>query len=240
MNRERQLVLELAHSPSLARDDFLVSESNRGAWLALADEGSSGDGRIALSGPAGAGKTHLASIWGAGRGAVRLDAAGLTEAQVEALAGQRAVVVEDADRLCVLAERDRREAERLLFHVINLSAAHDIALLVTGRAPPARWAVETPDLASRLAAMPHVAIDPPDDALLSSIVDKLFSDRQLPVGAGTKEYVLARMERSFSAAQRIVGRLDRMALATRRPVTRSLAAKLYDAEPGIFDGTGEG
>ena len=84
--------------------------------------------------------------------------------------------------------------------------------------------------------MLHIAIQAPDDTLLSSILAKLFSDRQMTVGQDVVNYVVRRMERSFAAAERTVDRLDRMALERKRPITRPLAIEMFETddpdEPG--------
>jgi len=80
---------------------------------------------------------------------------------------------------------------------------------------------------------------PPDDALLSSILDKLFCDRQLSVSRDAIRFLVLRMERTFAAAERVVSNLDRMAMAARRRVTRNLAMDLYGADPAVITGTGE-
>jgi chromosomal replication initiation ATPase DnaA len=106
---------------------------------------------------------------------------------------------------------------------LNHLAEHGSSALIAAREPPARWPVRLPDLASRLAALPAVAIGAPDDRLLGAVIAKLFRDRQLHVGVEVVDYLVARMERSLSAAQTIVAALDRAALAGRRPVTVALA-----------------
>ena len=73
-----------------------------------------------------------------------------------------------------------------------------------------------------------VAIDDPDDLLLSALLAKLFADRQLVPSAQLIPYLVARIERSFEAAHRIVARLDEAALRERVPVNRALARTLLD------------
>ena len=235
MNKPRQMALALAHRPSLERKDFLVSASNRTAFEA-ATHGYK-DMRLALSGPVGAGKTHLASIWGQQSGAISIAACDLTEPRLERLMAEEAVVVEDVDQVSGLPGPAQRQVEVLVFHLYNMGLAEGRGLLITGRMPPARWAIETPDLASRLASMDHIPIEPPDDELLSSILRKLFKDRQLNVGAHVLEYLVRRMERTFAAAEEVVDRLDRMALAEQRAVTRHLAARLFETEAGEEEGS---
>jgi chromosomal replication initiation ATPase DnaA len=83
-------------------------------------------------------------------------------------------------------------------------------------------------LHSRLKALPLASIEAPDDALLRAVLVKLFADRQLSVEPHIVDYVLVRMERSMSAAERFVAEADRQALVLQRRVTRTIAAGALD------------
>jgi chromosomal replication initiation ATPase DnaA len=84
-----------------------------------------------------------------------------------------------------------------------------------------------PDLASRLRALPVVALTSPDDALLRAVIVKLFTDRQVAVDESLVSFLATRIERSFAAARAAVTRLDREALRLRRPITRAFAVELF-------------
>ena len=88
--------------------------------------------------------------------------------------------------------------------------------------------MDLPDLRSRLAASPAVGVGVPDDALIGAVLVKMFSDRQLQVNQDVITYLLARMERSFAAARRIVAVLDTKALAAKRRITIPFAAHVLD------------
>jgi chromosomal replication initiation ATPase DnaA len=81
-----------------------------------------------------------------------------------------------------------------------------------------------------MRAIPSVTLAPPDDALLSAVLVKLFADRQLAVGEGVVAYLLPRMERSLAAARTVVALLDRAALSRGRAVNRQLAAEVLREE----------
>ena len=93
------------------------------------------------------------------------------------------------------------------------------------------WGVTLPDLASRLKAATTVEIGPPDDLLLGQILVKLFADRQLLADDKVIAYIVPRMERSLAAAQAIVERLDRLALARGTRISRTLAAEVLGSLP---------
>ncbi|WP_299130221.1 chromosomal replication initiator DnaA [uncultured Amaricoccus sp.] len=221
----RQLVFDLATRPALGRADFFVSPANRLALAQVDTWPAWPGGRLAIAGPAGAGKTHLAHVWAARSGARLLPAAALAALDIGALPEGAALVVEDVDRLPELPAAQAGAAEEALFHVANRLAAAG-ALMVSGREPPARWAIRLPDLASRLRASPVARLEAPDDALLAAVLLKLFGDRQIVVEVDLVQYLLTRMDRSFEAAEALVAELDRAALARRRPVTRVLAAEI--------------
>jgi chromosomal replication initiation ATPase DnaA len=108
--------------------------------------------------------------------------------------------------------------------------AQKSALLILDREPPARWAVRLPDLASRLASLPAVAVLPPDDTLLAAVLAKHFADRQVDVSPEVIAYLVKQIERSFIAAETMARRLDRAAMARRSPISIKLARDLLSVE----------
>lgn len=214
MSAQIPLGLALPKRPARGREAFAVSASNADA-VALIDRWRDWpNGVLALTGPEGAGKTHLAHVWATETGAERVSAAALSPADAPALVAAGAVVAEDADRL----GRDAR-AEAALFHLMNLARAERAFLLVTGRGAPREWPIATPDLASRLSAAMTVALEPPDEALLEALLAKHFGDRRLQVGDDVIRFLSRRIERSAAAALGVVERLDAEALTQGRTIS---------------------
>ena len=117
--------------------------------------------------------------------------------------------------------------EPTLFHLINLAREQGAFLLFTARTVPTLWPVSLPDLVSRLRALPAVALDAPDDALLRGVLVKLAADRQLNLDDSVVRYLLTHVERSFAAVRGAVIALDKEALRQGRPPSRALAAELF-------------
>lgn len=219
-----QLTLALSHPASLAREDFMVGPCNAAALDAI-ERWPDWPGRtLALVGPRGSGKSHLAAIWAARAGARMIAASALDEAAAPAALASGAVLVEDAAAAAV--------NERALFHLLNIAREEQGSVLLTAESAPATWTLRLADLASRLRAVPVVTIGPPDDALFRTVLVKLFADRQLTVDEALLVYLERRVERSIVAAQAVVAALDREGLRQQRPVTRALAAELLDATNG--------
>jgi chromosomal replication initiation ATPase DnaA len=217
-SRPRQLALALDHLESYAREDFLSGPCNNDA-LALIESWPDWPAKaIALIGPEGAGKTHLATIWAAAAGARVLSAHALGETDLRSALATGALVIENAAAT---------EDERALFHLINLAREEAVFLLFTARTMPSLWPMAIPDLVSRLRALPLVTLVAPDDAMLRGLMVKLAADRQLTLDESVVNYLSTHIERSFAAARSAVIALDKEALRQGRPPSRALAAEMF-------------
>jgi len=214
-----QLPLPLESKPALGRADFIVAPANAQAvafidsfphWQAPAG---------ALHGPSGSGKSHLVGVWAKVAGAKIVPAAALDEVWVAGLEPGRAIAVEDVD------SGVNEAALFALFH-------HPGPLLLTGREPPSAWPTALPDLRSRFAALLAFPLWAPDEALLTQLTRKLFTDRQLAVPDPVIMRILRSVERSPAAIRDFVARADARALAEKRPVSVALVGDLL-AEDGL-------
>ena len=218
-SRPRQLALALGHQESLAREDFLEGPSNAAALKLLEAWPDWPAPVMMLTGPEGSGKSHLAAIWATASGARVIAGRALTDASLPMALATGALVIEDLGA----GEFD----EGSLFHMLNLAREDGAFILLTARLSSISWNVGLRDLASRLRAVPVVALEAPDDALLRSVIVKLCADRQLTVDEPVVGYLASRIERSFGAARSAVARLDQEALRQKRAVNRALAADLF-------------
>jgi chromosomal replication initiation ATPase DnaA len=160
----------------------------------------------------------LATIWAAAAGARVVSANKIGAFDVPGMLATGALVIEDAG-----AATD----ERALFHLMNLAREEQAFLLFTARSAPSNWQISTPDVVSRLRAMPTAQLQAPDDAVLRGVMVKLAADRQLILDDSVVSYLASRIERSFAAARAALVALDQEALRRGRPPSRALAAELF-------------
>ncbi len=217
-----QIAFPLPRRVARGLADFFVAPPNALALARIEGWRTWPGARLVLTGPEGAGKSHLAAVWCGLAGAAVIDAGGLAAADLPVLAAQP-LAVEDADRIA-----GDPAAETALFHLCNLMAEAGTPLLVTARRAPPRWGLALPDLESRLTAAPLAVLDPPDDALLSALLVKHFAERQIAPPPSLIAYCLARMPRSFAAAEALVAGIDAAALGSGRPIGPRLAREVLD------------
>ncbi len=201
----RQGAFDLPVETRFGRGDFLVSDSNRAAFELVQRWPAWPARALALYGPPGSGKTHLAHLWCERSGAALV-------------AGEDAVALNAPEALpaAVAVDNAERASERALLHLYNLCLERGGSLLLTLPAPPAALDITLADLASRLRSLPVAGIAPPDDALLTAVLLKHFGDRGIAVAPQVVAFLTARMERSFATAAALVARLDRLSLESGR------------------------
>jgi chromosomal replication initiation ATPase DnaA len=221
MRPAEQLRLKLRTRKANGRAEFIVSASNRAAVDALDAWPAWPGGCVALVGPEGSGKSLLAADWARRAGAQSI---AVGAADVSHLTGG-AILFEDADR---------GVADETLFHLITMSAAGG-SLLLTARARPKDWATSLPDLRSRLNALVVAEIEEPDDPLLEGLLRKFFRERSIRPSDDVYPYLIRRIERSIPAAKDVVSRLDELAAAGQREITRALARQVFDQEDSTLD-----
>lgn len=219
----RQFRLKLERREGFRPEDFIPSPANAVARAALDAWPAWHVGCLAVVGPPGSGKSHLAHTW-----AQRVGAQVLTPAAAVDLRALEAgpVLLEDADR---------GAADEDLFHLINMADLDGGGLLMTARKPPAQWAATLPDLRSRLNALRVAELEEPDDAILQAVLEKFFRERNIKPTDDLIPYLLKRIERSVAHALEIVTRLDEAADAEGRAVSRVLARQILDSDPRLLN-----
>lgn len=206
-----QLALPLALAPRRFESPVVAARSNAEARAWLADSTAWPQGRLALWGPQGCGKTSLLRDWAARAGAM-------------VVAGRALGMPAPPGRLAI--DDAAAAPERALLHALNAAQEAGHAVLLAHAAAPARWAVSLPDLASRLRAITAVAIGPPEDALLRALLARLLAARQLRVAERMQDWLLARLPRTHAAVAEAVSALDAAGQASGQPIGPALARRV--------------
>lgn len=221
----KQLILPFEHFPTFEAKDFIVSKSNEEAYLWVEQWPRWPASCVAIYGEKGCGKTHLSSIWQSLSKACYLRAEDFDALPLERLFEDPGVFVLDDAHLI--------KREEKLFHFYNHLMAIKGHLLLLSLEAPAHWKVALPDLRSRLKSIPAIKILPPDEALLTQVLQKLFNDMQLKVDETVIHFLIKHMERSFDSARLWAAALNQFALTQKREITIPLVRDILAHPEGV-------
>jgi chromosomal replication initiation ATPase DnaA len=217
-----QLIFDLPIKTAFGREDFFVTSANTSAVQIVENWPKWPMGKLVLAGPSGAGKSHLAHIWSEMTGGMVIDARALMDVDLQEVS-QAALCVEN---MHLVAGSEALEAHA--FHLHNLAQETGAPLLMTGLGVPASWGIQLADLNSRIQGTSLAELRAPDDALLNALLVKQFSDRQIAIDPKVVNFVLPRMERSFSGVATLVDALDKAALKAVKPISVKLARQILE------------
>jgi len=219
-------------APDLRLATLLISDANRAAWETLGRWSGWPAGALALCGPEGSGKSHMAHAWAEHVGAGVWSGEGRALDSYEAAGGK--IVLDDADRF---------PDDAHLALLLDAARAGNGAVLMTAREPPQSWPVRLRDLRSRLAAVPVEVLGEPDDALLAGVLARLCKARFIKLTDKAATYLTLHMERSFAAAHAVADALDGALVRKSQPISvpvavRALRSMGMDAPDADEEGAG--
>lgn len=171
-----------------------------------------------LHGVAGTGCSHLlqaicAAVPGAGYFPLRqLLATG--PAVLEGVAALPVVALDDLD-----AVAGEVEWERQLFGLYNECRAIGARLAVAAAVPARDLQLGLKDLTSRLAAMPHYALRPLDEAQQREALQLRAAQRGFELPVDTLQYLQRRFARDMGSLHRLLDQLDIASLQEQRRLT---------------------
>ena len=220
---KNQLTIEMPKRLALGREDFMVNECNNEA-IDFIDTFYKGKMKAGvLIGPKGSGKSHLVNVFCKNVERKKwLISPKIDENIYKLFKKNEIIIIEDID---ILSSKDEEE---YLFNIINLSKELNKILLLTSGVELSMLKIETLDLRSRLDAMQSVKILEPNDDLASALILKLFHDRQILIKPNIIQYLMNRVERTYSGISEIIDLIDGVALSKKKSISVSLIKELLE------------
>lgn len=226
----RQLPLGVRLQDRALFTSFLAGDSVTALAAARALAAGQGGSLLYLHGVEAAGKSHLLqALCAAVPGAAYLPLRQLRELDagvLEGVASLPLVAIDDPDAVAGEGAWERR-----LFTLYNECLAAGTRLAVAAREPAVDLPLVLPDLRSRLAAMPHFALRPLDEARQREALKARAAARGLQLPDETLQYLQRRFARDMGSLHALLERLDVASLEAQRPLTIPFIRRvLGDAE----------
>ena len=209
MKELNQLLLDFDIKTNFNDHDYYVSESNYFAFT-LIDKWPKWEKRILnISGEKYSGKTHLANIFKSKASALFLNENEINENIFKKIKLYESIIVDGFSNIL---------DERLIYSILNLVDQDSKYLLINSETPLGEMNFKLPDLASRSKNLLHAKIDPPDDDLIFAIILKNFSDRQIKLEKKIIEFIINRIDRSYSKISEFIYKIDELSLKKKKPI----------------------
>jgi DnaA family protein len=223
----RQVPLAFGPEPVLRFDTFVPGGNAQWEQVLMALLSPSPSMPLYLWGPPGSGKSHLlhAAI-------TQARSFGLRALSFDLNSPMPWEFDEEA-RLLLLDDCDRYDAERQheAFRMFIEATTAGVPIIAGGRLPPVDLAVRD-DLRTRLAWGLVYRLVPPTDEQVCALLRRDAARRGIPLGDEVLAYLISHSERDLTHLMTLLGRLDRYALAAKRPVTLPLLRQML-AEPDL-------
>ena len=208
-----QLILKFPTNKAYLKEDFYVSSSNQEAYEFI-NSWPKWIKRIAnIFGPSGSGKTHLASILKNKTSTLKIESDKLNDKIFFKFKINEALIIENLNE---------KVSENLLFSLWNFALQDNKYLLITSTKPISAYKFKLPDLQSRASSSVIIGINLPSDDLISVILAKNFSDKQIKIEKKHIDYIIKRVDRSYEKISQFISILDKYSLKKGTPFSLKL------------------
>jgi len=198
-----QLILKFPSTKAYFKEDFYVSESNQEAYDFI-NSWPKWIKKIAnIFGPSGSGKTHLTSILKSKTTVLNRESKELNDKIFFEFKTKEVLIIENFTA---------NISEKLLYSLWNTATQDNKFLLITSKKPINQYKFKLPDLKSRINDIITIGIKLPSDDLISVILSKNFSDKQIKVEKKHIDYIIKRIDRSYEKISQFVTTLDKYSL----------------------------
>jgi len=209
MTELNQLLLDFGHKNNFNNHDYYVSKSNYFAFNLL-DKWPKWEKRILnICGEKFSGKSHLATIFKSKSKALLINQNKINNETIKKIKLFESVIIDDFNN---------NFNEKLIFSIFNLIDQDNKFLLICSEQPINKIKFKFPDMISRSKNCLVAEIENPDDDLIFAIILKNFSDRQIKLEKKIIEFIISRIDRSYSKIYEFIYKVDELSLKKKKPI----------------------
>ena len=203
-----QLLFKFPSKQIYLKEDFYVSPSNQEAYDFVNIWPKWFKRIVNIFGPSGSGKTHLTSIFKNKTSTMLIQSDELNDKVFLKFKIKEALIIENLKQSV---------SENILFSLWNTALQDNKYILITSEKPISSFKYKIPDLKSRVDSAEFIGIKLPSDDLISVILAKNFSDKQIKVEKKHIDYIIKRIDRSYEKISQFISTLDKYSLKKGTP-----------------------
>ena len=208
-----QLILKFPAQQAYKKEDFYVSPSNREAYDFINSWPKWIKRIVNVYGPSGSGKSHLVYLLKNKTTYLKIECNKLNDKTFFDFKTKEALIIENLDE---------KVSEQILFSLWNIALQDNKYLITTSRSPINSYKFKLKDLRSRVTSSLSIGIKLPSDDLISVILAKNFSDKQIKVEKKHIDYIIKRIDRSYEKISQFIFTLDKYSLKKGSPFSLKL------------------
>ena len=204
-----QTIIKFDYDKNFKNDDFYLSKSNKHVFDFLNIWPKWERNFINVSGEKLSGKTHLMNIFLQKNKGIKFEGKSLQNDDLKKIKIYENIVIENLS-----SDVD----EKLLYSLFNLIEQDNKFIIVTSTKPIVNITFDLKDLKSRAKNFILLNIEKPDDELIFAIILKNLSDRQISLDDKFIEFIIKRIERSYSKIYDFIYKIDQLSLKKKKSI----------------------
>ena len=209
MSKLNQLILEFDFEQNFKNLDFYVSKSNSQVFNFIKDWTKHNEKFLNIIGDEFSGKSHIINIFLEKNKALKIETKNLNDDFLKRTKFYDNLILEDLTS---------KVDEKLFYSLINIVEAENKKLIITSRVPIVNINFNLEDLKSRSKNFFLTKIENPDDDLLFALILKNLSDRQISIDKKLIDYIIKRIDRSYSKISNFIYKIDQISLKKKRSI----------------------
>ncbi len=204
-----QIIIKFDYDKNFKNDDFYLSKSNKHVFDFLNIWPKWERNFVNISGEKLSGKTHLTNIFLRKNKGIKFEGKSLENDDLKKIKINQNIIIENLS-----SDVD----EKLIYSLFNLIEQDNKFIIVTSLKPIIDINFELKDLRSRAKNFILLNIEKPDDQLIFAIILKNLSDRQISLDNKFIEFIVKRIERSYSKIYDFIYKIDQLSLKKKKSI----------------------
>ena len=204
-----QTIIKFDYDKNFKNDDFYLSKSNKHVFDFLNIWPKWERNFVNITGEKLSGKTHLMNIFLHKNKGIKFEGKSLENDDLKKIKIYENIVIENLS-----SDVD----EKLLYSLFNLIEQDNKFIIVTSTKPIVNITFDLKDLKSRAKNFILLNIEKPDDELIFAIILKNLSDRQISLDDKFIEFIIKRIERSYSKIYDFIYKIDQLSLKKKKSI----------------------